>query len=181
MADQTDDGPYALDWDAAEYILTSVVAPKSRWADEHHRRAVSMSRRFGWAALAGAVVTIAAYIAASPLWPVAAGIATALVVTRVVAERRLARSAKCLRSLATIEQALRHWLTTMPVSRQSRIDVLESCDLTSEAVLLQASGPFDRWLPASARRASAWARDPVVGDDWQPHLPALSIPPSAGG
>lgn len=181
MADQTDDRAYALDQDAADYILASVVAPKSRWAGEHHRRVVSMLRRIGWAALAGAGAAIAAYIAVSPLWPFAAGIAAALVVARVVAERRVARSARCLRSLATIEQALRHWLTTTPVSRQSRIDVLESCDLTSQAVLLQAAGRFDRRLPASARRASAWARDPVVGDDWQPHLPARLTPPAAGG
>ena len=171
MADQTDDGPYALDGDAADYILASVVAPKFRWADEHHRRVMSMSRRFGWAALAVAVVAIAVYIAASPLWPVAAGIAAALVVTRIVTERRVARSAKCLRSLATIKQALRHWLTTMPVSRHTRIDVLEACDQTSAAVLLHAAGPFDRRLPVSVRLASA--RDPVICDDWQPQLPAL--------
>ena len=126
-------------------------------------------------------MAIAAYFVASPLWPVAAGIATALVVARVVAERRIARSAKCLRSLATIEQALRHWLTTTPVSRQSRIDVLESCDLTSRAVLVQAAGPFDRRLPASARLASASARAVVVGDDWQPHVPEPLTPPAAGG
>lgn len=171
MADQTDDGPYALDGDAADYILASVVAPKFRWADEHHRRVVSISRRFGWAAPAAAAVAIAVYIAASLLWPVAAGIAVALVVTRIVAERRVARSAKCLRSLATIEQALRHWLTTMRVSQQSRIDVLEACDQTSAAVLLHAAGRFDRRLPASVRLASA--QDPVIDDDWQPQLPAL--------
>jgi hypothetical protein len=175
MADQTDDQPRVLDGDDAAYIVASVVAPKVRWANEYHRRVVSTSRRFGWATLVLAMVAIAAFGVASPLWPVVACVKAALAVTRLVADWRVARSARGRRSLATIEQSLHRWLTTTLLSRQNRIDILDFCDLTTDAVLLKSVGPFDRRLPTSARLPSArtLARIIVVDGDWQPHLPAM--------
>lgn len=178
MADQTDDQPRVLDEDSAAYIVASVVAPKLSWANEHHRRVMSTSRRFGWATLVLAVVAIAAFGVASPLWPVVACVTVALAVTRLVADWLVARSARGRRSLTTIEQSLHCWLTTTPASRHTRIDVLEFCDLTTDAVLLGSVGPFDRRLPTSARlpSAQALARNLVVDGDWQPHLTAMPTP-----
>lgn len=176
MADQTDDQLHVLEEDAAHYILASVVAPKASWAIARHRRVVSTARHLGWATIASAVVAIAAFGIESRFWPVVASLMGMLAMTRLWAGRILARSARGLTGLATMERSLRCWLTTTPVSQRDRIDVLELCDLSTDAVLLQSVGPFDRRLPSSARlpSARALAKSIVVDSDWRPNLPMTS-------
>jgi hypothetical protein len=144
-----------------------------RNAHESHRRVISMLRSFGWPAVVSAMVTIAEFDIASPSWPVRVCVTGALAVAGLVDNHLVADSAESLRSLATMEQSLPRWFRTTPAARRNRIDVLDLCDVTTDAVLLQPVGAFRRYVPANVRLSSARTitRSGVVNSAWQPYLP----------